>query len=253
MTPTIQCKWEGCIYRHTDSYSLSKHESRCRFRQRFPHNSSRNLSSPYTQPLNHADSQQNNDVSGETTTDIPVAPTYPMEDTGDDDESPQFQDSAYLIKSLAVSFCGFQQHIQIDAINEVIDIIRNPSFSLSDFRDSIRSYDDCKAIADVLLKQHLQHNKFLSVQTMDNSGTSYGLMYFKDPIKLLQSQLKLADNENCLFRPSQMVLNGQRAVSHPLHSMHAHQLYQHVRNTIITSEQEHIFWNDEVSRGLLSF
>lgn len=88
---------------------------------------------------------------------------------------------------------------------------------------------------------------------MDSSGTSYGFIYATDPITLLQQQIKLANHSNCEFQPSRMNNNAQDEISHPLHTKTINEVYNHIRQSIMASNDEDVYWNSNSSVGPLSF
>lgn len=252
MNTNIKCKWSGCLFTSPNSYSLTKHEARCRFRE-IIHSNSSSPQHHTTQPCTPHVPPFNINVDLDPV--YPISTVTPLEQSfHSSDQLPSSEPaSSVLINTLAIAFCAFEQKLGARAVDQVIDILRNPDFSLSSFRNSIHSFHDCKTITNQLVRQQISSQNLTKKKIFDSSGMSFGFIFTKNPLTVLQQQCELANSTNCEFQPSRLNNMEQNHISHPLHTQTMYDLCKHKQQSIMSSDQDNVFWNSNPSLGPISF
>ena len=155
MNSIINFKWAGCLLTSTNSYSLSKHEARCRSRNNINTNPSHPL-----QPPQHFSNAQDGVLNNNSefnsiyliSTDIPLLSTQEnSQPHATVEPSP-----SVIINTIALHFALSNKKVGDRSVDHIIDILHNPDFSLSLFCKSITSFQDCKSITSKLVQNQLQ-------------------------------------------------------------------------------------------------
>ena len=99
-------------------------------------------------------------------------------------------------------FTELERKVGASAINEVISILKDPAFSISEFGSAIRTTYECRFSTTSLVDEQLSHTGFSPIQILDDASTCSGTVYMRGPVKILQTQLSLANTENTLYSPT---------------------------------------------------
>ena len=244
--PMFTCKYsnKGCCHFNYTSYSLQKHQDKCTYRT---------ITAPSQPPQQQPSPLQNTSSPPSSSPPSPHLPS-PTPNIPSTDTTPSLSntESILLVQSLAISLCTVERHTGTKLTDEIISILNNPLFSLSRFRNDIQSTAQCKLLVSSIVDEHLSSNGYQTKSISDSSGTSSGLLYFRNPIDVLRQQLALANKDNSFFRCVKRTNHqGERIFSHPLHTSFAQELETYIAQQVMAHPEDDVTWNNTSFVGFL--
>ena len=155
----LECKFPRCLYTATASYTLFKHKPRRKYGNELPS----------LEPIPSANTLSNYQEN-ETMTNVekrihtaPFAPQTPPPSPSRACSPLQTSTKAranYLIRALAASFTELERKFVAFAINELISILKDPAFSISEFDCAIRTTYEFRSLTTSLVDGQLSQNDF---------------------------------------------------------------------------------------------
>ena len=158
------------------------------------------------------------------------------------------------VETLAVNLSILEGVTGTKSLNELIQNICNPDFSVALFKERIRNVLDCKEVCKDIVRRHYYYNGFEKVRINDISVKFLSTLYCRNPIELLRQQMKQVEKAEILLTPqTKENTNGDRLFQHVMETDFGRHLCTAVMERVILSESEDIFWNDSKVEGPQSF
>ena len=109
------------------------------------------------------------------------------------------------VETLAVNISTMEGVAGTNSLNQLIENICDPEFSLSLFKERIRNVSDCKGVCKDIVRRHFSSNGFKEVRINDDSGKFISTLYCRDPIELLRQQTKQVESSTFILTTSNAV------------------------------------------------
>ena len=158
------------------------------------------------------------------------------------------EDDELLITKLCVTIARLADKVRDKPFNDIIHYLREPEFSLSKFLERVTSVDYCRKVTMAITTTEMIRRGYSEHHLYDSRGTSYGRLFTKSEVEVLQSQMMDANDKDINVKPfEKFTTNNEHGVSNVMQTSFGREVTTSTRNNLALGSNPSEFWHDRTS------
>ena len=158
------------------------------------------------------------------------------------------EDDELLITKLCVAITRWADKVGDKPFNDIIHYLREPEFSISKFLERVTSVDYCRKVTMAITTTEMVRRGYSERHVYDSRGTSYGRLFMKSAVEVLQSQMMDANDKDIYVYPCEkFTRNNEHGVSNVMQTWFGREVTKSTRNKLALSSNPSEFWHDRTS------
>ena len=159
-----------------------------------------------------------------------------------------------IIKRFALQYCRMESSVSKGQLNDLINIIRSEEFSKSMFIETINNIEDCQKICNQMSDGSSSLDGFEEIKIESVEKLYSSTIYVRDIVQVLRFQIRNANEEDLLLEPVERTNDkGVRAFSHLMETNFGKEIYNHVKDKVLSSTDPSVIWYEQPFSDQMSF